>query len=383
MPATSVLLSGETLRIERYARCDVLFVLTHLSPGGTLEVLVLIANELRALGLRVEIVALYRGAKGDPHGLDCEILVDRERLGVGGYIQAFMKLAKRMRSAPPAAVLSFMPLANVFGAISAALAGVRCRVASHHQTRTAQHVLVRVFDWIFGSFGIYRHTVAVSESVRASFSKYPRAYVDRVRVIPNAIRPISPCADRLSVRSSLGVASNAVLFSVIGRLAVQKNVLTTIAAVARVPEVCVVLVGDGPQRSDIESYIAAAGLERRVILVGQLDHQAAVDILFASDVFVQLSLFEGRSIALLEALCARKAILASNVAAQKEVITMSDGRLAGLIVDPKDEDTIAAAMSVLAKDEALRRELAARAGALAAELDPVQMGRDYVALLKG
>jgi glycosyltransferase involved in cell wall biosynthesis len=124
-------------------------------------------------------------------------------------------------------------------------------------------------------------------------------------------------------------------------------------------------------------------LQRRIILVGQIDHQAALDVLFASDLFVQLSFFEGRSIALLEALAARKAILASDIASQREAMIMDDGRLAGIVVDPADEDAIAAAVATITQDEGLRRELAARAGALAAGLDPAQMGRDYVALLKG
>jgi glycosyltransferase involved in cell wall biosynthesis len=383
MPASGVLVSGEALNRERRARCDVLFVLTHLSPGGTLEIMILIAGELRALGLRVEIVSLYRGTGADVRALDCDVLVDQEQLGIGGYVKAFFKLAKRTRATRPAAVLSFMPVANVLGAISATLSGVRCRIASHHQTRTAQHVAVRIFDWVLGSLGIYRHAVAVSQSVRASFSKYPRAYLERVHVIPNAIRPVSPCADKSTVRKSLCVAPDATLLAVVGRLVAQKNLLTTIAAISRVPDVHIVLVGEGPLRSEIESYIASAGLQRRIILVGQIDHQAALDVLFASDLFVQLSFFEGRSIALLEALAARKAILASDIASQREAMTMDDGRLAGIVVDPADEDAIAAAVATITQDEGLRRELAARAGALAAGLDPAQMGRDYVALLKG
>ena len=383
MAASYLLPSGDMLDLERHARCDVLLALTHLNPGGTLEVLILIARELRALGLRIAIVALYRGRDADLRDLDCDILVDRDSLDVGGYAKAFVKLAKRIRVTRPAAILSFMPAANVMGAISAAFAGVRCRVASHHQTRLAQHVVVRAIDRVLGSVGVYSHMIAVSQSVRDSFLSYPHAYVDRVRVIPNAIRPISPRVDRSTVRKSLGVRPDTVLIAAIGRLAEQKNLLKTIAGATRVPDTQIALVGDGPQRAEIESYIASAGLDRRVIRVGQVDHQAAVDILFAADIFVQLSHFEGRSIALLEALCAGKAILASDVASQREVLTSDDGTLAGMVCDPLDEDAIATAVSTIANNEHLRRELGARAAVLGAGLDPQRMGQDYVSLLNG
>ena len=204
-----------------------------------------------------------------------------------------------------------------------------------------------------------------------------------MHVIPNAIKPIFPHADKLAVRKSLGIAPDAILLAAIGRLSAEKNLLRTLAGTARVPNVNIVLVGDGPQRSEIESYVASLGLNQRIVLVGHVDHQSAIDILFAADVFVQLSHFEGRSIALLEALFAKKPILASDIEAQREVLTMDDGTLAGIVANPMDESAIAAAISTIASSERLRLELGAKAGTLAARLDLGRMGQEYVALLKG
>jgi glycosyltransferase involved in cell wall biosynthesis len=377
--------SGQRLPSSQDSHCDILFVVTHLLPGGTREALVFIARELKALGLQIGVVALYRGRThcADLRGLDCDILVDRDQLSMAGYAQAFVRLNRRIKAMRPGAILCFMPAANVMGGISAALAGVRRRVASHHQTRTAQHRILRAIDRVLGSIGIYSQVITVSESVRASFSRYSPAYLNRVRVIPNAIRPIVPHVDKLTVRKSLGIAADAMLLAAIGRLSPEKNLLRTLVGMSRVQNAHLVLVGDGPQRSEIESYIASAGLERRVLLAGQVDRQAAVDILFASDVFIQLSLFEGRSIALLEALSASKPILASDIEAQREVLTMEDGTFAGMLVDPTDQDAIANAILTIANSEGLRLELGTKAGALAARLDPFRMAQDYVALLKG
>jgi glycosyltransferase involved in cell wall biosynthesis len=363
--------------------CDVLLVITKLDQGGTLEVLALVVKELQALGLRVRTIALYRGAAdaGTLRRLDCDVLVDRERLNLTGYAGAFLKLAYRIWAIRPAAVLSFMPATNVMSTVVAAFVGIRCRIASHHQPSAVQHGLLRNVDALLGALGIYSQVIAVSESVRASFANYPRAYFGRVRVIPNAVAPISPRVDRLEIRNLLAVAPHTTLVVVVGRLAGQKNLLTTLAAAARVPNTKIVLVGDGPQRPEIERFIASSGLDARVVLAGQLDHQAVIDILFAADVFVQLSLFEGRSIALLEALVAKKAILASDIEEQREVLRMDDGTLAGIVADPRDQDAIAAALSVLARSADLRLELGAKAGILAERLNPRRMGQDYLALL--
>jgi len=383
MSVSSLPASDVRSRAER-KRYDVLFVLTRPDPGGTLEVLVLLSKELRALGLQVAVIALYRGsAEPAPlEDMEYDILVDRQRLSLAGYVEAFFRLAGRIRALQPAAVLSFMPAANVLGAVAATLAGVRCRIASHHQIGTAQHRIVRAIDRVLGSIGVYSQVIAVSQSVRASFAGYSNTYLGRLRVIPNAIRPIAPRVDRATIRKALGIAPDAVLFAVIGRLSLEKNLSRTLSAFASVPDARLVLVGDGPQRRDIERSVASMKLDGRVVLTGQIDHQAAVDILFASDVFVQLSLFEGRSIALLEALCAQKAIIASDIAAQQEVLAMDDGSLAGLVADPEDDAAIAAAIA-LASDEKLRSELGARAAVLAKRIDLGRMGQEYVALLKG
>jgi glycosyltransferase involved in cell wall biosynthesis len=365
------------------SRCDVLLVITKLDPGGTLEVLTLVVKELKALGLRVSIIALYRGAAdaGTLRRLDCDVLIDREGLSLIGYAEAFLKMAYRIWATRPSSLLSFMPATNVMSTVVAALVGIRCRIASHHQPSAVQHGLLRNVDALLGAFGIYSRVIAVSESVRASFATYPKAYIRRVRVIPNAVAPISPSVDKLEIRKVLAAPPHTTLVAVVGRLAGQKNLLTTLAAAVRVPNTKVVLVGDGPQRPEIERFIASSDLSARVVLVGHLDHQAVIDILFAADVFVQLSLFEGRSIALLEALVAKKAILASDIEEQREVLRMDDGTLAGIVADPRDEDAITAALSALARSADLRLELGAKAGILAERLNPGRMGQDYLALL--
>jgi glycosyltransferase involved in cell wall biosynthesis len=365
-------------------RCDALLLISHLQPGGTLEMLLLVARELRALGFRVALMALYRGNVDASHDLpECDVLVDREALDFKGYVEAFGRLAIRMRALQPAAVLGLQPAANIFGALAGTLTGVRRRVCSHHQASFAEHRLLRIMDRVLSRIGLYSQTVFVSRSVCDTFRGYPHRYMGRYCVIPNGILPIEAQNEAWKVRRSLAIRPDAVLFVALGRLSKEKNLLNTIAAAGRVPNVQFVLVGEGPQRSEIENFIKHASLQDRTLLLGKLEHQAAVDILFAADVFVQLSEREGRSLALLEALYAGKAILASDIPAQREALTSPDGTLAAMVCDPAKQELIAAAMSTMANDKALRRELEAKAIAMRAELDSGRMGRDYALVING
>ena len=368
---------------QEHGRCDAVLVITHLSPGGTLEMFLLIAQELRALGLRVALVAIYRGRGSALDDDGCDVLIDREALGISGYARAFVELIVRMWQLGPAAVLTFQPAANILGAIAGFCAGARTRIASQHQASSAVNAMLRWIDRVLGSVGLYSGVITVSRSVQQSFVAYPTAYNHRMRVIPNAIHPVAPRTARAVVRRSLGIRENAVLLISVGRLSKEKNVIKTIAGATRVPDVNLVLVGDGPERKDIESYVAGAGLNERVLLLGHVNHQRAVDILFASDVFVQLSEWEGRSLALMEALLARVPVLASDIPAQREALTLPDGTLAGLLCDQSNETAIYKAVEVLAGNERLRTELASRAEVIARAFDPARMGREYALMLSG
>jgi glycosyltransferase involved in cell wall biosynthesis len=98
----------------------------------------------------------------------------------------------------------------------------------------------------------------------------------------------------------------------------------------------------------------------RVHLAGQ--RQDVPDLLAAADVFVMPSLWEGLPLAILEAMLAQKAIVASVTSGIPEAI--NDGQ-EGLLVPPGDEAALAEALGRVLSDAALRSRLAAQARARA------------------
>ena len=365
----------------RHQKYRVLLVITHVTPGGTREVLELLAHELQLRGFEIRLVAIYRGSgvSSKPEGYD--VLVDDVRLSAAGYAKAAARLIRMIRSSPPDIVLSFLPAANIIAGVASRICGVPRRIASHHSPGWVQHSLLRTMDRALGSLGFFSDIVCVSRSVEASFASYPRQYLRRISVIANGIRPVAPKLARARVRQHYGLPQDAVVFTMIGRLSEEKNVLNAVRAAARTPGAYLALAGDGPLREAVQECIRESGASERIVLVGSLDHQNAIDLLAASDVFVQISFYEGRSLAMLEAIAIGRPVIASDIPAQREALTLSNGNLAGLVCDPADIDSISAAMGRLVSDAPLRQQLSASVSLLKDGLDLGRMGDAYASLL--
>ena len=120
------------------------------------------------------------------------------------------------------------------------------------------------------------------------------------------------------------------------------------------------LVGEGEERAALEAQIRALGLEDVVSLVGAQPRDRVVAIVEAADVVVQPSIVlpsgktEGIPVALMEALAAERAVVASEVSGIPELVV--DG-VTGLLVAPGDAAALAHAIERLLDDPALRARL--------------------------
>ncbi len=107
---------------------------------------------------------------------------------------------------------------------------------------------------------------------------------------------------------------------------------------------------------------AAAGILPVTRMVGRLPHDEFAVALRASDVFISVPSVDATAVSLLEAMASGCAIIVSNLASATEWVTQ---RTSGLVVPPRDRDTLAAAMLELAGDVDLRRRLGEAALAVA------------------
>ncbi|HEX6364028.1 MAG TPA: glycosyltransferase family 4 protein [Albitalea sp.] len=122
------------------------------------------------------------------------------------------------------------------------------------------------------------------------------------------------------------------------------------------------VVGDGTVRPHAEAMAAQHGLASAVRFLGWLDRDGVAAQLAAADVFVLPSWKEGLPNSMIEAMCARLAVVVSGVGNIPDTVT--DGEDA-LVVPPHDPAALAAALARVIDDAALRERLAANGFRLA------------------
>jgi glycosyltransferase involved in cell wall biosynthesis len=142
------------------------------------------------------------------------------------------------------------------------------------------------------------------------------------------------------------------LIGAIGRLEPQKGYDILIRALRQIDDATLVLIGDGSERSVLEQLAGRVGIADRVHWLGWSDD--ARRYLETFDVFAFPSRFEGFPLAVLEALLARRAVVASDVGSTAEAVR--DGET-GLLVPPEDPAALASAIRKLLAKAELRQRL--------------------------
>jgi glycosyltransferase involved in cell wall biosynthesis len=184
---------------------------------------------------------------------------------------------------------------------------------------------------------------------------------DRLTVIRNGVEtPADAARSRESVCDDLNVPQSARLVGFVGRLAPQKRLKDLIWAfhllVSVQPDAYFVIVGDGPERAQLEKFAADIPTKGQVRFVG---HRDDVDELMGHfDAFWLASDFEGQSNSLMEAMAAGVPVVASDIAPNLELVTHEE---TGLIVPVGDKATFAMAVDRLLKDSDFAATLAANA----------------------
>jgi glycosyltransferase involved in cell wall biosynthesis len=341
---------GESLRVVG--------LVTHNHYGGAQTALTKLMDALAARGHRTELWFLYRSR--DQHEIEApeaRLLWPSPARDASGHLQAALALYRALRRARPDALVSFLPLANVLGQMLAMIAGVPARVASQRSPGCTYARPMQVLDGLAGTLGVYGRTVCVSQAVRSSFDGYPAAYRDRLIVVPNGIAQRLPGANKAAARGALALPKRAFVIAAVGRLCAEKNLKVVFDALARTPGALLALAGDGADRPALECYAQRIGIVDRVVFLGSLASELVSRLLSAADLFVQPSLFEGQSNAMLEAMAARLPILASDIPAQREVLIDETGRHCGLLLPLGDPQRWANALQELQADPEERERL--------------------------
>ena len=242
----------------------------------------------------------------------------------------------------------------VYGAAATRQLGISHVITMHGSekvlSRWQRRLALRV------AFASSRAVVAVSRATHAHLVKTMHMTPASVLTIPNGIT-FTP-GTRVKVRTEFGLSDENVLVLAVGNLVPRKGHIHLLRALAvqDTRNWHVAIAGRGDEEERLRTFAADAGIAGRVHLLG---HRGDVpDLLAAAHVYAMPSLWEGLPMALLEAMFAGKAIVASRASGIPEAI---DEGKEGLLADPGDEVQLATALGRLLADPALRHRLGAAA----------------------
>ncbi len=119
------------------------------------------------------------------------------------------------------------------------------------------------------------------------------------------------------------------------------------------PNLHVRIIGDGPERPNVEARINELGLEKIVTLMGSLTQDEVRQILLTADIYVQSSVSEGIPVALMEALSCELPVVATRITGIPELIRHEE---TGLLVPPRDPQAIADAVIKLLENPQQARQ---------------------------
>jgi glycosyltransferase involved in cell wall biosynthesis len=188
---------------------------------------------------------------------------------------------------------------------------------------------------------------------------------DRTRVLYNGVDTADFCRARIAP-ANLHELGGKVILGTVGALRIEKAQADLVRAVyelsLRGADVGAIIVGDGPQRPELESEIRYLGLDRRVRLVGQV--QDVRPYLAAIDIFVLTSVaVETFSNAVLEAMSMSCPVLAARVGGMDEMLQFGGG----MLYPPGDVHSLCELLMPLVLNPHARRELGAQACAAVEE----------------
>jgi glycosyltransferase involved in cell wall biosynthesis len=163
-------------------------------------------------------------------------------------------------------------------------------------------------------------------------------------------------------RQKLGISNDAIVITFVGRLIYAKGVQDLISAFSKIkdttPEAKLLIVGDGPYRATLENLAYQSTWGRDILFLGQKNQAELIDILSATDVFVNPSYSEGLPTSVMEAASIGLPIIATDVGGTGEII--ADYKT-GILTKAANTSQLEQKLRQLLTNTELRKELGANA----------------------
>ena len=292
-----------------------------------------------------------------------------ERLGIPVHVLpntrevdylSFLKVHKLLKREKPHILHTHNSHAFIDGTISGILSHVPNVIHTDHARNFPDKRRIMYAERICASFA--SKIVAVSEHTRDNLVHYEGIPREKIEVIYNGISELDfgSKIDETKKKAELGIDACAPIIGLGVRLSPQKGISYLLKAVkvlhTEFPNLLLIVAGKGELSNELLNETASLGINDHVRFIGpRMDWNEILQVL---DVYVLPSVWEGLPLAVLEAMAARKPIIATSVGGVPSAII--DGQT-GLLVPARDVQELAKGIRLLLNDKVLAQRLATTA----------------------
>ncbi|MFK7994862.1 MAG: glycosyltransferase [Granulosicoccus sp.] len=372
----------------------VAFTIEELSVGGAEHMLMVMANEFVKRGWRVHMICLtHAGELASRLDKSVQVHVLNKRPGID--IRLPWRLVRCVNEIKPDVINSHLWVANAWTRLSLLARNVPVVVTEHSRDTWKSPY----YRWIDKRLAGRAHRLVAVSSDTASFYEH-NIGIDKqmISVINNGIdtaKYAAGCGEALRLKwlamspNGIEVARKPFFIGTVGRLVSAKNhhrlidavaMLIDDASVARSHDIYLKIVGEGPERSQLQQYIESLGLAERISLTGT--RHDIPDVLAAFDIFALSSDREGHPLTALEAQAAGTPVVLTDAGGSAEAIARQSDQVGGVLVKP-DVSELFKAIRQMVLDPQLREERSQFARTFALEnFDKSQMTDHYEVIFR-
>lgn len=301
--------------------------------GGVERYLEMVVPRLAADGIEQEIVCSHSvdTSKLEKSVKKCVVTDMRQTFNPMAVVKIIGQVRKAIKEYQPDIVYCHSSFAGVFGRIAAL--GSKCKVVYNphgwaFNRQKKSDVIFEVIERLLAK--CTDRIVCISEAEKQSTITHRITSEDKLMLIPNGI-DIDAVRSAVPIdRKLLGINENAFVVGMIGRLSTQKAPDVFIRASKlihdQIPNSAFIIVGDGEQREEIETFAQQHGLN--LVVTGWTDKPYSY--LKTFDVAMLLSRWEGFGLAIVEYMAAEKNVIATRTDA---IPTLIEDGVDGLLVD--------------------------------------------------
>ena len=166
-------------------------------------------------------------------------------------------------------------------------------------------------------------------------------------------QPVSNRFKKEELKKSFGIKGASLVY--MGRVSYEKNIGQAIKAVAlaikKIPNLQLVIVGDGPERKKLEKLAKDLGVEKNVLFLGIKHGRELAETLQANDIFLTASKTENMPVSVLEAMATGLPVIGVDALGIPEIVL---DKINGFIVSPDKIEAMAGKILQLVEDAKLR-----------------------------